>query len=141
MRQSNFITKYARLLLQIASGITKYHRLSLQIASDITKCDRLYHKVHQALQSVTVITKWDVQLSISSQQIYIKQETIRFSIDYGYNACIGEIFKTSTFPKFFYILSKCKLSFKTLLNSAVLEHDFIIVTFHISPQLTKKAQE
>ena len=46
VRQSNFITKCDRLLLQSASGITK--------------CDRLYYKVRQVLQSVTVITKWDV---------------------------------------------------------------------------------
>ena len=46
VRQSNFITKCYRLLLQSASGITK--------------CDRLYYKVRQVLQSVTVITKWGV---------------------------------------------------------------------------------
>ena len=46
VRQSNFITKCDRLLLQSASGITK--------------CDRLYYKVRQVLQSVTVITKWGV---------------------------------------------------------------------------------
>ena len=45
-RQGNFITKCYRLLLQSTSGITK--------------CDRLYYKVSQVLQSVTVITKWDV---------------------------------------------------------------------------------
>ena len=45
--QSNFITKCDRLLLQSASGITK--------------CDRLYYKVRQVLQSVTVVTKWDVK--------------------------------------------------------------------------------
>ena len=38
MRQSNFITKCDKLLLQSASGITK--------------CDRLYYKVRQVLQSV-----------------------------------------------------------------------------------------
>ena len=48
MRQSNFITKCDRLLLQSVSGITK--------------CDRLYYKVRQVLQNVTVITKWDVTL-------------------------------------------------------------------------------
>ena len=41
VRQSNFITKCDRLLLQSASGITK--------------CDRLYYKVRQVLQSVRVI--------------------------------------------------------------------------------------
>ena len=46
VRQSNFITKCDRLLLQSASGITK--------------CDRLYYKVRQVLQGATVITKWDV---------------------------------------------------------------------------------
>ena len=60
VRQSNFITKFDRLLLQIASGITKCDRLLLQSASGITKCDRLYYKVRQVLQSVTVITKRDV---------------------------------------------------------------------------------
>ena len=43
VQQSNFITKFDRLLLQSASGITK--------------CDRLYYKVRQVLQSVTVITR------------------------------------------------------------------------------------
>ena len=60
VRQSNFITKCDKLLLQRASGITKCDRLLLQSASDITKCDRLYYKVRQVLQSATVITKWDV---------------------------------------------------------------------------------
>ena len=46
VRQSNFIKKCHRLLLQSASGITKY--------------DRLYYKVRQVLQSMAVITKWDV---------------------------------------------------------------------------------
>ena len=46
VRQSNFITKCDRLLLQSVLGITKY--------------DRLYYKVRQVLQSVAVITKWDV---------------------------------------------------------------------------------
>ena len=41
VRQSNFITKCDRLLLQSASGITK--------------CDRLYYNVRQVLQSVRVI--------------------------------------------------------------------------------------
>ena len=62
VRQSNFITKCDRLLLQGASGITKCDRLSLQNASGITKCDTLYYKVPQVLQSMTVITKWDVTL-------------------------------------------------------------------------------
>ena len=54
------MTKCDRLLLQGASGITKCDRLLLQSAPGITKCDRLYYKVRQLLQSVTVITKWDV---------------------------------------------------------------------------------
>ena len=54
------MTKSDRLLLQGASGITKCDRLLLQSAPGITKCDRLYYKVRQLLQSVTVITKWDV---------------------------------------------------------------------------------
>ena len=35
-------------------------RLLLQSASGITKYERLYYKVHQALQSVTVITRGGV---------------------------------------------------------------------------------
>ena len=50
VRQSSFITECDRLLLQSASGITK--------------CDKLYYKVRQVLQSVTVITKWDVTTDI-----------------------------------------------------------------------------
>ena len=60
VRQSNFITKCDRLLLQSASGITKRGRLLLQSKSGITKCGRLYYKVRQVLQSVTAITKWDL---------------------------------------------------------------------------------
>ena len=45
VRQSNFITKFDRLLIQSASGITKCDRLLLQSASGTTKCDRLYYKV------------------------------------------------------------------------------------------------
>ena len=37
-----------------------WDRLLLQSASGIRRCDRLYYKVHQVLQSVTVITKWYV---------------------------------------------------------------------------------
>ena len=57
VRQSNFITKCDRLLLQSASGITKCDRLLLQSVSGVSKCDRLYYKVRQVLQSVTVVTK------------------------------------------------------------------------------------
>ena len=46
LRQSNFIIKCDRLLLQSASGTAK--------------SNRIYYKVRQVLQSVTVITKWDV---------------------------------------------------------------------------------
>ena len=53
MRQSNFITKCDRLLLQSASGITKCDRLLLQSAPGITKCDGLYYKVRQVSQSNT----------------------------------------------------------------------------------------
>ena len=60
VRQSNFITKCDRLLLQSASRITKFDRLLLQSAAGITKCDRIYYKVRQVLQSATVITNWDV---------------------------------------------------------------------------------
>ena len=55
VRQSNFITKCDRLLLQSASAITK--------------CDRLYYKVRQVLQSVTVITKWDVTTQLDNRYI------------------------------------------------------------------------
>ena len=44
------------------SGIKKCDRLLLQSVSGITNCDRLYYKVHQALQTTTIITKWDVKL-------------------------------------------------------------------------------
>ena len=71
VRQSNFITKCDRLLLQSASGITKCDRLLLQIASGITKCDRLYYKVRQVLQSATVITKWDVtEFGVPRSKLY-----------------------------------------------------------------------
>ena len=40
--------------------MTKCDRLLLQSPSGITKSDRLYYKVRQVLQSVTIITKWDV---------------------------------------------------------------------------------
>ena len=62
VRQSNFIKKCDKLLLQSASGITRCDRLSLQSVSGITKCDSLYYKVRQVLQSVTVIKKWDATL-------------------------------------------------------------------------------
>ena len=55
VRQSNFITKCDRLLLQSASAITK--------------CDRLYYKVRQVLQSVTVVTKWDVTTQLDNRYI------------------------------------------------------------------------
>ena len=67
VQQSNFITKHDTLLLQSSSGITKCDRLLLQSGSGITKCDKLYYKVHQALQSVTVITKWDVTVLTEEQ--------------------------------------------------------------------------
>ena len=34
--------------------------------SGITKCDRLYYKVHQVLQYVTVIAKWDISVAKES---------------------------------------------------------------------------
>ena len=67
VQQSNFITKRDRMLLQSASGITKCHRLLLQSGSGITKCDKLYHKVHPVLQSVTIITKWDITVLTEEQ--------------------------------------------------------------------------
>ena len=32
----------------------------LYSVTGITKCDKIYYKVWQVLQSVTIITKWDV---------------------------------------------------------------------------------
>ena len=52
VRQSNFITKCDRLLLQSASGITKF--------VSYYKLWQLYYKLRQVLQIATVITKWDV---------------------------------------------------------------------------------
>ena len=46
VRQSNFITKCDRLLLQSESGITKCERLLLQSALGITKCDSYYKVVY-----------------------------------------------------------------------------------------------
>ena len=46
VRQSIFITKCDRMLLQSASGITKCDRLLLQSVSGITKCDS-YYKVRR----------------------------------------------------------------------------------------------
>ena len=57
VRQSNFIAKCDRLLLQSVQDITNCDRLLLQSVSGITKCDRLYYKVRQVLQSATDITK------------------------------------------------------------------------------------
>ena len=48
------------MLLQSVSSITKCDKLLLQSASGITKCDRLYYKARQVIQSVTIITKWDI---------------------------------------------------------------------------------
>ena len=56
------------MIILLQSVTIQFHRLFLHIsyykvrqsASSITKCDRLYYKVHQVLQSATVITKWDV---------------------------------------------------------------------------------
>ena len=56
MRQSNFITKCDRLLLQSASGTAKCGTL-LQSVSVIAKCDRVCCEVRQVLQSVTVTTE------------------------------------------------------------------------------------
>ena len=68
--QSNFITKYDRLLLQSVSDITNCDRLLLQSASGITKCDRIYYKVRQVLQSATVITKWDVTKQLAVDKLF-----------------------------------------------------------------------
>ena len=64
VQKSNFITKCNRLLLKSESGITKCGRFLLQSAPGIAKCGTLYYKVLQVLQSVTVITKWDVTMCI-----------------------------------------------------------------------------
>ena len=66
MQQSNFITKYDRLLLQGGLGIINCERLLLQSASSITKIDRLYCKRRQLLQSVTIITKPDITMAALS---------------------------------------------------------------------------
>ena len=71
VRQSNFITKCDRLLLQSTSGIAKCDGLLLQSASGITKCDGLYYKVCQVLQSATVITKWDVTLVLQINSLKV----------------------------------------------------------------------
>ena len=71
VRQSNFITKCDRLLLQSTSGIAKCDGLLLQSESGITKCDGLYYKVCQVLQSATVITKWDVTLVLQINSLKV----------------------------------------------------------------------
>ena len=99
VQSSSDITKCDRSLLQSASGITKCDRSLLQSASGITKCDRLllqsasgiqsvtgcYYKVRQILQSVTVLTKWDVteesNLPISPEAFNLLPEL--FSIFHG----------------------------------------------------------
>ena len=53
VRQSNFITKYGRLILQSVSGITKCDRLF------ITKCVRYYKVWQTLLQSASGITQCD----------------------------------------------------------------------------------
>ena len=59
-------------VLKSVSGITKCDRLLLQGAWGITKCDRLCYKVRQVLQSVTVVTKWDViKVSTCSFSFYV----------------------------------------------------------------------
>ena len=75
-QQTNFITRCDKFLLQSASGITKYDRLLLRGASGITKFDRLYCKVRQVLQSVKVITKWDVT-QVAHSKILKKADDVR----------------------------------------------------------------
>ena len=55
VRQSNFIAKCDRLLLQSVSVIIK--------------CDRLYYKIRQVLESTTDMTKWDVTF-VNGVEIY-----------------------------------------------------------------------
>ena len=56
MRQSNFIAKCDRLLLQSVSVITKCDRL-LQSASGITKCDS-YYKVRRNISTFNQFVQW-----------------------------------------------------------------------------------
>ena len=55
VRQSNFITKWDRLLSQSASGITKCDRLLLQSASGITKCDSYYKVRRNTVMSISML--------------------------------------------------------------------------------------
>ena len=67
VRQSNFVRKCDRLLLQSASGITKCERLLLQSASGNTKCDS-YYKVRS--NNSPLDQKW-YALALASLLIYI----------------------------------------------------------------------
>ena len=60
VQQNNFIIKCDKLLSRSVSDITKCDRLLFQSVSGITKCCRLYYKVCQVLQSVTVVSDWDI---------------------------------------------------------------------------------
>ena len=75
-RQSNFITKCERLLLESVSGITK--------------CDRFYYKMHQVLQIAAVVTKWEVTF-VNGVEIY------KFKANYSkidtVPLCLGNISK------------------------------------------------
>ena len=60
-------TDFRRLFWQISydkvqqnNFIIKCDKLWLRSVSDITKCSRLYYKMCQVLQSVTVVTDWDI---------------------------------------------------------------------------------
>ena len=57
VRQSNFMRKCDRLLLQSTSGIAK--------------CDRLLLQIRQVLQSATVIAKWNVTLVLQINSLKV----------------------------------------------------------------------
>ena len=57
VRQSNFITKCDRLLLQSVSGVTKCDRLLLQSASGIIKCDSYYKVKRNTLDNLESLIK------------------------------------------------------------------------------------
>ena len=94
VRQSNFITKCDRLLLQSASGITKYDRLLLQSALGVTKCDRLYYKVRQVLQSVAVITTKKFKNIDDVHLLYLVSDDIKIMIGYKTNEIVHDLFQT-----------------------------------------------
>ena len=86
VRQSNFITKCDRLLLQSVSGVTKCDRMLLQSASGIIKCDSYYKVKRNTLDNleslikkptfykITIIRRvviWSSQIDVSISNIVI----------------------------------------------------------------------